>query len=262
VPAQAGIVELADGRRLRWRSEGRASAPAVLFLHGSSGSSRTAPSTKAARVVAYDRPGFGGSSPHPARTLTSDAADAVALLDVLGLERVAVLAVSFAAAIGHALAVAAPERVARLGIVSGAVWPAGEPPPREELEEFGRYLRGDPSGAVANVAADGPADDAAALAEPNTARRLRAGIMDALGPGLDGWLVEALLVRSPWPFAPEDVTVDVAMWHGRHDDAVPLAAVEAVAARLPQATVEVLPDAGHFGWLLRETAIVEALAKG
>jgi pimeloyl-ACP methyl ester carboxylesterase len=262
VPANAGIVERPDGRRLRWRSEGRTSAPAVLFIHGSSGSSRTAPSAKGARVVAYDRPGFGGSSPHPARTLQTDAADAVALLDALGLERAAVLAFSGGAAVGYALAVETPKRVARLGVASGAVWPVDPPPSREVLQAAARELRAAPSAVVARLAEDAPPDDAAALADTNTARRLRAGIMDAVGAGIDGWVVEAALVRAPWPFAPEDVGVETTLWHGSHDEAVPLAAAEAVAARLPHAALEVLPDAGHLGWLLRERELVEALAAG
>ena len=60
----------------------------------------------------------------------------------------------------------------------------------------------------------------------------------------------------------EDVAVEVTLWHGRQDTAVPLAAVEAAAARLPSATLEVLPDAGHVGWLLRERELLEVLAAG
>ncbi len=42
------------------------------------------------RRVSYDRPGYGGCSPHPARDVASAAADAAAVADVLGIGRFAV----------------------------------------------------------------------------------------------------------------------------------------------------------------------------
>src|SRR5689334_8061249 len=68
-----GVVQLADGRSLAWQNSGPPQAPAVLWLHGSTGSRRTAPQANGVRVIAYDRPGYGTSSPHPERTLASDA---------------------------------------------------------------------------------------------------------------------------------------------------------------------------------------------
>ncbi len=41
------------------------------------------------RRVSYDRPGYGGCSPHPARDVASAAADAAAVADVLGIGRFA-----------------------------------------------------------------------------------------------------------------------------------------------------------------------------
>jgi pimeloyl-ACP methyl ester carboxylesterase len=61
--------------------------------------------------VSYDRPGYGGSSPHDGRTAVSAAADVAAIADALGIGRFAVLGHSGGGP--HALACAAllPERV-------------------------------------------------------------------------------------------------------------------------------------------------------
>jgi pimeloyl-ACP methyl ester carboxylesterase len=63
------------------------------------------------RWVSYDRPGYGGSTPHPGRDVASAAADVASLADALGIEQFAVMGHSGGAA--HALACAAllPERV-------------------------------------------------------------------------------------------------------------------------------------------------------
>lgn len=63
------------------------------------------------RWVSFDRPGYGGSSPHPGRTVESVAADAAALADALELDRFAVVGHSGGGP--HALACAArqPARV-------------------------------------------------------------------------------------------------------------------------------------------------------
>lgn len=117
-------LRLVDGRTLTWQVTGPSTAPVLLFLHGSTGSRRTAPTSPDVGVLAYDRPGYGGSSPHAQRTLTSDAMDVQALLDHLGLEEVAVLAFSGGAATGYACTALLSHRVRCLGVVSGAPWPS------------------------------------------------------------------------------------------------------------------------------------------
>jgi pimeloyl-ACP methyl ester carboxylesterase len=77
------------------------------------------------RLISYDRPGFGQSSPHPGRTVADCAADVRAIADALGLERVAVWGVS--AGGPHALACAAllPDLVpAVASLASPAPWGA------------------------------------------------------------------------------------------------------------------------------------------
>jgi pimeloyl-ACP methyl ester carboxylesterase len=70
------------------------------------------------RWVSYDRPGYGGSTPHPDRDVASAADDTSSVADALSIDRFAVMGHSGGGS--HALACAAllPERV--LGVVSVA----------------------------------------------------------------------------------------------------------------------------------------------
>ena len=89
------------------------------------------------RWVSYDRPGYGGSSPHPNRDIASAAAYTAQIADALGIQRFAAMGHSGGAP--HALACAAllPERVlaaisvAGLGPfgAAGLEWFAGMNPP-------------------------------------------------------------------------------------------------------------------------------------
>ncbi|MFB4265017.1 alpha/beta hydrolase [Nonomuraea sp. GTA35] len=83
------------------------------------------------RWISYDRPGYGGSTPEPGRTLASAAGYASRIADALGLGRFAVMGHSGGAS--HALACAAllGERVLAVLSVSGlAPYAAGGPTPR------------------------------------------------------------------------------------------------------------------------------------
>jgi 3-oxoadipate enol-lactonase/4-carboxymuconolactone decarboxylase len=69
------------------------------------------------RVLRYDHRGHGGS-PAPPGPYTVDelAADALALLDELGIERVTFVGLSLGGAVGMTLALRAPERIERLAL--------------------------------------------------------------------------------------------------------------------------------------------------
>jgi pimeloyl-ACP methyl ester carboxylesterase len=79
-----------------------------------------------ARVITYDRPGYGGSDRHRGRSVVDCAGDVAAIADTLGIEKFAVTGASGGGP--HALAVAArfPERVTRAACaVSPAPYDAG-----------------------------------------------------------------------------------------------------------------------------------------
>jgi pimeloyl-ACP methyl ester carboxylesterase len=107
--------------------EVRGAGPPVLLLHAGVADLRMWADLAqrlagAHRVVACDLRGFGGTPLAPGRF--SPAADLVALLDELGIERTAVVGASYGAKIALELALSAPDRVSALVLVGAAI---GEP---------------------------------------------------------------------------------------------------------------------------------------
>jgi len=145
---------LPDGRILRHVEAGDPAGPLLLSQHGTPGSGRLyraeveAAEGLGARLVAYSRPGYDGSTPDPGRSVADAAADVAALLDALGAERFATYGWSGGGP--HALACAAllPDRCAAAATIAGAA-----PSDRPDLEfmagmgegniqEFGAALEG------------------------------------------------------------------------------------------------------------------------
>jgi pimeloyl-ACP methyl ester carboxylesterase len=83
------------------------------------------------RWVSYDRPGYGGSTPHPGRDIASAAADVASVADALGIGQFAVMGHSGGGS--HALACGAllPQQV--VGVVCVA---AMAPPDAQGLDWF------------------------------------------------------------------------------------------------------------------------------
>ena len=254
-----GILRLASGRALAWRACGADGDPPLLWLHSSTGSVRTAPALPGLRVISYNRPGFGESTFHPRRSLVTDVDDVEALMDHLAISRTTVLAFSGGAAVAYAVAVRIPERLIRLGIVSGAPWPTAEAPSADVLHAAASALRADPGAVVDGLAEGAPGRDARVLADGSLREELLRGAMDAVATGVDGWICEAQLLRTRWPFRPGDVQAPVVMWHGREDRTVSFDAASAVARALPSADLRIIADAGHLGWLLGRDEIVRDL---
>ncbi len=118
-------MTLGDGRRLCFDDVGDPDGRPVLYVHGTPDSRRARhPDDSAAagvgvRLIAVDRPGAGGSDPHPAGTVGSFADDAAALAAHLGITRWSVLAWSAGALFALAVASRHPALVRRVGIVAG-----------------------------------------------------------------------------------------------------------------------------------------------
>jgi 2-succinyl-6-hydroxy-2,4-cyclohexadiene-1-carboxylate synthase len=106
---------------LRWSVRVAGSGPALLLLHGFTGSGRSwdeltnAAIAAGCTVIAPDLPGHGGtawSAPRASVERTAD--DVAALLRALGHERAHVVGYSMGARVALRLAIARPARVARL----------------------------------------------------------------------------------------------------------------------------------------------------
>ncbi|WP_159057557.1 alpha/beta fold hydrolase, partial [Streptomyces scabiei] len=90
-------VRTADGRRLRIECAGDPDGRPVFLLHGMPGS-RVGPRPRSiflyhrgARLISYDRPGYGGSDRRQGRRVADAVADVEVVADALGLDRFAVV---------------------------------------------------------------------------------------------------------------------------------------------------------------------------
>ena len=124
---RTGFVTLLDGGELHYydATPDATDFLPIIYHHGSPNIGEPpeplfdAAAERGLRWIGYDRPGYGGSSAQPGRSVGQAAFDAAAVADVLGIERYAVLGHSGGGA--HALACAAltPERVVAAVSISG-----------------------------------------------------------------------------------------------------------------------------------------------
>ncbi len=115
----------AAGIRLRVVDSGPRDAPAVILLHGFGSSLETWGPWAAVletkfRVIRFDLPGFGLTGPDPEKDYSDQRAMAVlaALMDKLGVQRASLIGNSLGGKIAWNFAVAYPDRVDRLVLVS------------------------------------------------------------------------------------------------------------------------------------------------
>ncbi|SRR5581483_7452656 len=277
----------ADGRTLRFLEAGAPDGPVVVMQHGTPGagllfrSDLESAERLGLRLVAYDRPGYGGSSPHPGRSVADAARDVAAILDELGAERFATYGVSGGGP--HALACAAllPGRCAAAASVAG-VGPADAPDldwlegmgegnveefgvaaqGREPLTEFcetaaGQLLAAGPEGLAEGLRPHLSDVDARALTG-ELAEFLSNGIAVALEQRVDGWVDDDLAFLAPWGFDLDAIHAPVLVCQGRHDLMVPPRHADWLAGHVPGAELRILPEEGHLTLVFLGVDLVHA----
>ncbi len=279
-----------DGRVVAWSESGPQDGRPLLRVPGTPGSRYTLPADRslwwelALHVIVVERPGFGVSTPLPGRGFTEHADDVVAVLDALGIERLPVYGGSGAAP--HVLALAArhPDRVSAATILDGAA-----PMTDEELAEQveanviadrlarARDVEGlrallepereailaDPVGAMLEMMAGAPEGDLAAIASPQWLDGPGMGFVEALAPGVDGWIDELLAIDGDWTDIDlAAVTPSVTWWHGEADRNCPIGSARRLVERLPNARFIVIEAAGHLaGYEFEGEVLDELLAR-
>jgi pimeloyl-ACP methyl ester carboxylesterase len=270
-----GQAKAHDGRTLAFFERGATDGMPVLVCHGTPGSRLTRHpdptlyERQGVRMVAYDRPGYGRSDPHPGRSISDAAADIAAIADDLDFERFVVVGGSGGAP--HALACGAllGDRVVRVGAL---VTPAPSDSPDFDfftdlaeinVKEFGAALEGpeaieahlqpyvdelrrDPQAVVEEISSELPDRDRAILAREDVREVLIDSFVEAVRQGTRGWADDDLAFAKPWGFELEQVEVETRLWQGELDVLAPRSHGEYVASRLPNARFEVLEGAGHF----------------
>lgn len=267
------VVRLRDGRALSYLELGAPSGVTVLFTMGSPSSAIGALGFDAAaerngvRLVSIDKPGYGGSTRDPKRTLQRYGADVADLADVLGLDRVAVAGQSGGGPHAIAAAYVLGNRVSNLTLIASA-GPLAEPWARSGLNPVMRtmtwFARNAPGLLGLPVAGmdllmGNPArlerlakrnehklsDAERALMHAPEMPLIAQGIQDAFASGRGGVKDEFRAIGRDWGFVLEDVTARTEMWHGTVDKSCPIAMARQLAARLPNVTLHELDGCGH-----------------
>ena len=280
-----GRLTLRDGRTLAWREYGPPDGRPVLRFQGTPGSRLSRhPHEDSydrldARMIVFDRPGYGASTRLPGRGIAVVADDAAELLDNLGLEVVHVIGGSGGGP--HALAFAGRHagRVRAATVVVGAApleeedvggmiepnrdsWyaaRAGWDAMYEHLASLREQMLADPLGGVRAAMEAAPESDKEIMEDSAWQRGLVEDVSEALRPGAEGWADEGMALSLDWDIDPADVRCSVTWWHGEHDANAPLAAVRRVLERMQSVDLRVWTDAGHLTPYLRHDEILAEL---
>jgi pimeloyl-ACP methyl ester carboxylesterase len=233
------------------------------------------------RLISYDRPGYGGSTPQPGRAVADCAQDVRAIVAGLGIERLAVSGISGGGP--HALACAAllPDLVPAVAVLaSSAPWGA------DGLDYFAgmgdlnvedtRLFLEDQAAARAKCEQDrleelevsaeqlhealktllSPADAAALTGE------LAQYIVDCnrsgLAPGAEGWWEDDVAFMQPWGFELGSIRTPVLLYHGRQDRFVPFGHGEWLAAQIPGVEAVLSDEDGHLTLIERHLEQIHA----
>ncbi len=263
-----------DGRTLFYRESGDSDGPLVFALHGSPGVGILMPdviddaAARGIRLIAHDRPGYGGSTRLPGRRVDHVAADLAEIADQLGVERFGVWGASGGGP--HALASAAllPDRVvAAAAIASPAPYDAEGLDWTQGMGELNvseiailaqgpeahiAWLRSEAEGMLSASPADLRSAlstllsdvDRAALTDA-LAAHLHESFRLAVQHGVEGWHDESVAAFEPWGFDLGSIEVPVQVWHGEQDRFVPVGHGRWLAERIHGADVHISASDGH-----------------
>lgn len=244
----------------------------MVFLHGTPGSRLFSPdpslqSAPDVRLITFDRPGYGRSTPAAVPSLTAVAELVALIADDRGLQRFPVVGSSGGCPYALACGAVLSDRVSRVGVVSSGG-------PIDELEDAAASLtseerealsavRADPAAATELVwphgqwFADNPlrflenkpdAADEEILNDPVvrsnlTESNLEGARQDQAGL-ISDWVADAL----PWGFRLGDIGVPVDLWVGALDPGRAPLDAQAIGERIPSCTIHSDANAGH--WLV------------
>ncbi|MHA7649070.1 alpha/beta fold hydrolase [Mycobacterium sp. ML4] len=269
MPILEGSVLNEAGRRVAYAQMGSPDGTPIFCFHGVPGSRldfdqpayRAALDESGIQLIGIDRPGYGGSTHQPGRRYRDWPADVLAVADALGIGQFGIVTYSTGGPYAVACALAFPERLTFVGIVSG-IGP-GETPRRHEgvprttvsaiklsrtipsvarlifkrtsAERFSRQFERD----LCQV-------DRTLYLDPGVRQAVLAALAETTRSGAHGWVEDFRLIGTPSGLDYTAVQCPIHLWHGEVDGNVPAHHAEYVAGLLPHAKLDLLAGVGHL----------------
>jgi pimeloyl-ACP methyl ester carboxylesterase len=268
-------VTLRDGRTLHLHDEGDPDGAVVVVHHGTPGSGRFYPPhverarERGLRLIAYDRAGYGGSTPNPGRDVAAVANDISDTLGALGVERYASMGGSGGGPHTLALGALLADRCVGICAIASPTpweaeridWLAGQG--EQNQEEWAAALEGpealeaylEPVAEEMVEATPEALRDVLATLLPPVDREVLTGelakhahisMTEAVAPGVAGWRDDDLAFTRPWGFELTEIRVPVLLWQGVQDLMVPVAHGRWLAERIPGVEAHISEEDGHL----------------
>lgn len=268
-------IQISDGRKLGYAERGLSNGKPLFYFHGTP-SSRVESNlflnddllqSLNVRLIAVDRPGLGLSDFQPDRRFMDFPKDILEVADYLKIDRFSVLAYSGGGAYGEACALSIPDRLVRVGVVSGTA-PFNLPGltdgiPADNLRYFdlsrgkpwlarlmlkmmGTLSRFAPDKMIANALATLPEPDRETVSTPEFQAGFLSMIQEALRKETRGAQYDTFLMITEWDFRPQDIQFPVLLWHGEQDQNAPLAMGRFMANAIPNSEAKFYPNEGHL----------------
>ncbi len=264
-------IDRPGGRQLRVLEQGSRNGQVVMYLHGVPGAADEAwlpdEFTERVRLLAFDRPGYGGSSPCPDYDLETMADDVLAIADALSVQKMTLLGFSAGGLFALACAGLMKDRVTRVVSVGAPALHWLNDPDQEAAPLTANAWQGartDPALLAESLTAlttdvstlqtalrdSLSVEDIDILDQPEGQRRFECAMRRTIEQGAA--VSAATLARdlylmvSPWPYDLEGLSASLCFIHGDRDQLLTLRHLEAFQKYCPQSDVVVLPGEGHY----------------
>lgn len=268
-------IKLRDGRTLGYAEYGDPNGKPVLHFHGFPSSryegccnTQDEIATRLhARVIVVERPGFGLSDFKSGRTIVDWPNDVVEFADALHLDRFAVKGFSGGGPYVAACAWKIPQRLVRVGIVSG-VSPLDAPDAFDGMNKTDRQgydlarrapwllrvvywwvargLHRDPVKFFSKYVKELSEPDRAAFAQAEVLDTFSRMAIEAFRSGARGVTWDTVLLTRPWGFSLQDITMPVYHWQGEADNVLPPSQGQYLAKNIPNCQSKFYPNEGHI----------------
>lgn len=272
-PQHAEVLRLPGGRQLGFATFGDPEGYPVLCWHGAPAcrlmfkvASETA-ARHTLKLIAFDRPASGLTTPNPNPTLQARIHDAAALVAALKLNRFALLGVSGGGPYASVMAAQGGDRISALALVS-PVGPLNDSAVMPHLaKRYRRFFLGLPDwprslrfGSQVSrhlyLAAPAlnhritamalPASDRAIVGKAFVRASMIEMMREALRQGADCGADDLTIYSQPWTADLSQIKAASILWHGLADTIVPPVSGLTLGARIPGCDIREIPNAGHF----------------